>query len=154
MMQTIIRLFDERDAEAVSRLIRDNLLHVNSRDYDASVIDYMCRMFTPSYLRETAVTRTMFVAEINGQVVGTVGLEGDEVCALNVSPGEHGQRIGERLLPHVEDVALERNIHWLQLSASLTAVRFYEKMGYVAREREESEYFGPAYIMTKLIRLE
>lgn len=41
MMQTIIRLFDERDAEAVSRLIRDNLLHVNSRDYDASVIDYM-----------------------------------------------------------------------------------------------------------------
>lgn len=151
MMQTIIRLFDERDAEAVSRLIRDNLLHVNSRDYDASVIDYMCRMFTPSYLREITATRTMFVAEINGQVVGTVGLEGDEVCALYVSPGEHGQRIGERLLRHVEDVALERNIHWLQLSASLTAVRFYEKIGYVAREREESEHFGPAYIMTKLI---
>ncbi len=151
MMQINIRTFDVEDAEAVSRLIRKNLVEVNSRDYDGAVIDYMCRLFSPAYLRELTAGRVMFVAEVNGVVSGTVGLEGDEVCALYVAPDAHGQGIGERLMRHAEEVALERNIHVLHLSASLTAVGFYEKMGYVAREREESEYFGPAYIMTKLI---
>lgn len=78
MIDIIIREFDERDAETVSRLIRNNLTFVNSRDYEPAVIDYMCRLFTPDYLCGISATRTMFVAEENGKVVGTVGLEGDE----------------------------------------------------------------------------
>ena len=38
------------------------------------------------------------MAEENGKVIGTVGLERDEVCALYVDPEVHGQRVGERLL--------------------------------------------------------
>ncbi len=151
MTDIIIREFDERDAETVSRLIRNNLVFVNSRDYEPSVIDYMCNLFTPAYLREISATRTMFVAEENGVVVGTVGLEGDEVCALYVDPAAHGRRIGERLLRRIEEFAWSHHIHFLHLSASLTAVGFYEKMGYRSKEREESEFFGPAYIMTKLL---
>ena len=75
MIDIIIREFDERDAETVSRLIRNNLTFVNSRDYEPAVIDYMCRLFTPDYLCGISATRTMFVAEENGKVVGTVGLE-------------------------------------------------------------------------------
>lgn len=151
MMDIIVREFDERDAEAVSRLIRNNLMFVNSRDYETSVIDYMCGLFTPEYLREVMATRAMFVAEENGKVVGTVGLEGDEVCALYVDPEVHGRRVGERLLRRIEDFALSCHIHLVHLSASLTAVGFYEKMGYRSKEKEESELFGPAYIMTKLL---
>lgn len=87
MIDIIIREFDERDAETVSRLIRNNLTFVNSRDYEPAVIDYMCRLFTPDYLCGISATRTMFVAEENGKVVGTVGLEGDEVCACDCGPG-------------------------------------------------------------------
>lgn len=151
MIDIIIREFDERDAETVSRLIRNNLTFVNSRDYEPAVIDYMCRLFTPDYLCEILATRTIFVAEENGKVVGTVALEGDEVCALYVDPDVHGRRVGERLLQRVEDFALSRHVHLLHLSASLTAVGFYEKMGYRTQEKEESELFGPAYIMTKLL---
>ena len=151
MINIIIREFDERDAEAVSRLIRNNLTFVNNRDYGPSVIDYMYRLFTPDYLREISVIRMMFVAEENGKVVGTVGLEGDKVCALYVEPNVHGQRVGKRLLQHIEDFALESHVHILHLSASLTAVGFYEKMGYRSQDKEESELFDPAYIMTKLL---
>ena len=151
MIDIIIREFDERDAEAVSRLIRNNLTFVNSRDYALSVIDYMCRLFTPDYLREISATRMMFVAEENGKVIGTVGLEGEEVCALYVDPDVHRRRVGERLLQRIEDFALECHVHILHLSASLTAVGFYEKMGYHFQEKEESKLFGPAYIMTKLL---
>ena len=151
MIDIIIREFDERDAETVSRLIRNNLTFVNSRDYEPAVIDYMCRLFTPDFLCEISATRTMFVAEENGKVVGTVGLEGDEVCALYVDPDVHGRRVGERLLQRIEDFALSRHVHLLHLSASLTAVGFYEKMGYRSQEKEESELFGHAYIMTKLL---
>lgn len=145
----LVREFDERDAEAVSRLIRDNLIEVNSRDYDGKVIDYMCDLFSPAYLREIARERAVLVAEVNGRVLGVVSLNGDEICTLYVSPEAHGQRIGGRLLHEIEDVALSRHLHVVYLSASLTAVRFYEKMGYVSLEREESEYFGPAWIMNK-----
>lgn len=150
-METYIRPFDEGDAEAVSRLIRENLLHVNSRDYTAAVIDYMHRLFTPDYLRSLATTTDIFVAEQNGIVVGTVSLDGDEVRALYVAPVMHGRRVGERLLRHVEYHALLRHVHLLHLSASLTAVGFYEKMGYRSTEMEESDLFGPAYHMTKLL---
>ena len=61
MIDIIIREFDERDAETVSRLIRNNLTFVNSRDYEPAVIDYMCRLFTPDYLCGISATRTMFV---------------------------------------------------------------------------------------------
>lgn len=145
----LVREFDERDAEAVSRLIRDNLIEVNSRDYDGKVIDYMYDLFSPAYLRKIARERAVLVAEVNGRVLGVVSLNGDEICTLYVSPEAHGQRIGERLLHEIEDVALSRHLHVVYLSASLTAVRFYEKMGYVSFEREESEYFGPAWIMNK-----
>ena len=149
MIDIIIREFDKRDAETVSRLIRNNLTFVNSRDYEPTVINYMCRLFTPDYLCEISATRTMFVAEENGKVVGTVGLEGDEVCALYVDPDVHGRRVGERLLQRIEDFALSCHVHLLHLSASLTAIGFYE--GYRSQEKEESELFGPAYIMTKLL---
>ena len=68
-----------------------------------------------------------------------------------MDPDVHGRRVGERLLQRIEDFALSRHVHLLHLSASLTAVGFYEKMGYRSQEREESELFGPAYIMTKLL---
>ena len=58
MIDIIIREFDERDAETVSRLIRNNLTFVNSRDYEPAVIDYMCRLFTPDYLCGISATRT------------------------------------------------------------------------------------------------
>ena len=127
MIDIIIREFDERDAETVSRLIRNNLTFVNSRDYEPAVIDYMCRLFTPDYLCGISATRTMFVPDV------------------------HGRRVGERLLQRVEDFALSRHVHLLHLSASLTAVGFYEKMGYRSQEKEESELFGPAYFLTKLL---
>ena len=117
MIDIIIREFDKRDAETVSRLIRNNLTFVNSRDYEPTVINYMCRLFTPDYLCEISATRTMFVAEENGKVVGTVGLEGDEVCALYVDPDVHGRRVGERLLQRIEDFALSCHVHLLHLSA-------------------------------------
>ena len=68
-----------------------------------------------------------------------------------MDPDVHGRRVGERLLQCIEDFALSRHVHLLHLSASLTAVGFYEKMGYRTQEKEESELFGPAYIMTKLL---
>lgn len=151
MIDIVIREFDKRDAETVSRLIRNNLTSVNSRDYEPAVIDYMCCLFTPDYLCEISTTRMMFVAEENGKVVGMVGLEGNEVCTLYVDPDVHGRRVGKRLLQRVEDFALSCHVHLLHLSASLTAIGFYEKMGYRSQEREESELFGPAYIMTKLL---
>lgn len=140
MIDIIIREFDERDAETVSRLIRNNLTFVNSRDYEPAVIDYMCRLFTPDYLCEISATRTMFVAEENGKVVGTVGLEGDEVCALYVDPDVHGRRVGERLLQRIEDFALSRHVHLLHLSPASRQSVFTKKWGIAPKRRRNPNF--------------
>lgn len=71
---------------------------MNSRDYDEKVIDYMCDLFSPAYLREIARERVILVAEVNGRVLGVVSLNGDEISTLYVSPGAHGQRIGRAVI--------------------------------------------------------
>jgi predicted N-acetyltransferase YhbS len=74
-----ILLFKFEDAEAVAAIIHKALLEVNSTDYSPGIIRSMVEEFTPQALRDSASKRDMFVAKQNGEVIGTISLDGDKV---------------------------------------------------------------------------
>lgn len=70
--------------------------------------------------------------------------EKQEVDAVFVDPVRGGLGIGKRLLAALEDVARERGISSLRLSASLNAEPFYRAAGFVALR--EDLYVHPSGI--------
>ena len=68
---------------------------------------------------------------------GVLNQETAEVEAVYVSPGAGRRGIGLEILRKLEERASALGLRVLRLNASLNAVPFYEKAGYVAQERSK-----------------
>jgi GNAT superfamily N-acetyltransferase len=145
----VIRPLRRQDIPLVSALIQNTVLVSNSGDYDLKVIGALVDNFSHAGLRSLAARRRMFVYERGGRICGVVGLEGEAVCNLFVAPDEQGRGIGQELLEHVESMAREQGLTWLTLDSSLTAVGFYERLGYRKTGEQSSGRFGDTVRMDK-----
>jgi N-acetylglutamate synthase-like GNAT family acetyltransferase len=77
-------------------------------------------------------TQRIFIAEQDGRMLGYVRWypETNELCSLCVEPEFARQGIATSLMAHAEQDAREQNVHQLWLDASLTAVPFYQTLGW------------------------
>jgi ribosomal protein S18 acetylase RimI-like enzyme len=81
------------------------------------------------------------VAEVDGYVVGFVGVDGDELAWLYVDPAHHSQGIGRRLLR--QGLRLTRGAPWtIVLADNQPAIRLYQSEGFRETRRYESENAG------------
>jgi GNAT superfamily N-acetyltransferase len=152
-----IEQFQDYQAEAVSNLIRRNLLEVNSKDYTEDFINSLVAYFSPATLLENSRSQTIFVATQDGEVVGTASLDNfgsaqsPDYYAVEVFvlPELHRQGIGLRLMEAVELKAKELGAEKVTLRASITAKAFYQKLGYRFRDGCEKLDEHGTYIMEK-----
>ena len=137
----------------MSAVICNTLLISNGPDYDVEVVRNLCRGFTPQALRSMAVRRQIWVYEEEGRITAAIALEGDTISGFFVAPDRQRRGIGRQLLELVEDKARQRGLHALRLSASLTAVGFYERFGYTpfGDEGTDEEIFGRVVPMRKVL---
>ncbi|MEF8840073.1 MAG: GNAT family N-acetyltransferase [Haloarculaceae archaeon] len=99
------------------------------------------------------------VAEREGVVAGFADLVPDsadvdaegEVRAVYVHPEHAGRGVGAALLAELEGYARGAGLDSLELSASLNAVGFYERAGYV-RVREDAHDTGGAALEVVVFR--
>ena len=93
----------------------------------------------PSSYEESIRIKEFFVAEDVGVIVGfgVLNQESAEVEAVYVSPEADRRGIGLEVLRKLEERASDLGLQLLRLNASLNAVPFYEKAGYVAQERSK-----------------
>ncbi len=91
----------------------------------------------PESYEESIRSKDFFVADEDGAILGfgVLNQEIAEVEAVYVSPGAVRRGIGLELLRKLEERARAQGIQQLSLNASLNAVPFYEKAGYVAQQR-------------------
>lgn len=94
----------------------------------------------PESYEESIAGKEFFVAEEGGAIVGfgVLNQESAEVEAVYVSPGAGRRGVGLGVLRKLEERARANGLGVLRLNASLNAVPFYERAGYVAQE--ESKY--------------
>jgi GNAT superfamily N-acetyltransferase len=125
-----IRTFAPGDAEAVSALIRQTMRVSNSGDYPLERLQPLMDYFSPEKVLLLSEERHCLVAEVNGRVVGTIALEGAELCTFFIHPDYQGLGIGSQLLTTIEQVALAVGIDAIRMDASITGATFYTKRGY------------------------
>lgn len=125
-----IREFEPGDGDAVSSLIRETMKTSNAKDYSAGVLEPLIEYFSPAKVLQLNRERRCFVAESDGQIVGTAAIENSELCTFFVHHDFQRKGIGTRLLKAIEKNALTAGIRRIKVESSITAAAFYEKAGY------------------------
>ncbi len=148
MKQVTIRSIEQRDDEAIAKIVRENLktyhLDIPGTAYYDPELDHLSQ-----YYAEKSHERVYFIAETEaGEVVGGIGMERfagfhscGEIQKLYVSDQCKRQGIGQRLLEKIETYAKEQGIQRLYLETHSNlqeAVRLYERNGYqkISRPKE------------------
>jgi N-acetylglutamate synthase-like GNAT family acetyltransferase len=144
-----IRKFQDKDARKLSYLIRRALNEVNIKDYPKSVVARLSKYNAPSKLIERSRRRDIYVIVDDDRIRGTASLENNNVFSVFVDPTYHGKGMGQRLMKYVERAAKKRGIDRLRLNSSLTALGFYEKLGYKKIKEVFNKSAGHQIIMEK-----
>ncbi|KQQ91694.1 GNAT family N-acetyltransferase [Massilia sp. Leaf139] len=106
--------------------------------YDADVLAAWLAAPLPERVRELVARGGGIVAEKAGRMLGYAVLDAvsGEVDAVFVEPADHGRGIGALLMEALDAAARAAGCERLFLSASLNAVPFYERAGFVAIREE------------------
>ena len=130
-MKSQIRRFQKKDSREVASLINHTIFTINIKDYSAEHLETIAAMYSPEKLENNAQMKTIFIAEIEGEIVGTATIQDDYISCVFVLPDYMGKGIGKLLMETVEDDARQRELHNVRLDSSITAQTFYEERGYV-----------------------
>lgn len=131
-MEIEIRPAATQDTCDISQMIIAALRATNAKDYSPAIIAQIEQSFAPSAVAALINQRTVFVASIDGHIVGTASLDGHVVRTVFVRPDMHGQGVGRSLMDTIVRVAQDQSIETLLVPSSVTAERFYKKLGFSA----------------------
>ena len=138
-MECHVRPATSRDAAAISRVVLAALRESNSQDYPPDVIAKVEQSFSPEVITTQLAKRTMFVALLDENVVGTAGLDGDVVRSVFVDPAHQKGGIGRHLMDVIHVTAARAGISAVRVPSSITAERFYTALGY---QKIRDEFHG------------
>jgi len=146
-----IRRFEIKEAKAASNLIQQTLKQSNSRDYNKDIINNLCELYSPSGMEELSRERQLYVAISGKRIVGIGGIFKDTISCLFVDPNSQEKGIGTGIMEVLEEKAREAGFKMTRLFSSLTALTFYEKMGYQKSGVNKDERYGITWEMKKRI---
>ncbi len=146
-----IRPYTDNDAGAAAAVVVTSMQVTNAPDYPAEVIAHLSAYNTPEQFQKlVARGREILLAEdASGRIAGTVGLDAGELVTLFVLPDVQGSGIGAALVAAVEQLARTRGLTALTLRSSITALRFYERLGYEQAGRPRDGEAGVQIPMRK-----
>ena len=155
----VIRRAVPDDASAIVSLLYESFLEYRSL---YTVSGFAATVISQSELIDRMHEGPVFVATINGTVVGTVAItpKGESLYlrGMAVHPSARGQRIGDQLLSYVEDLAISQGVRRLSLSTTpflKRAIRLYESFGFERIDEGPHDLHGtPLFTLQKLLPLD
>ncbi|MGH9967560.1 MAG: GNAT family N-acetyltransferase [Pyrinomonadaceae bacterium] len=132
-----IRRAREEDCQSLGSVHAAAVRGIRTALYTTEEIQAWAVPRKPESYEESIRSKEFFVAEEGGVIVGfgVLNQESAEVEAVYVSPQAARRGIGLEVLRKLEERARALGLGVLRLNASLNAVPFYERAGYVAQER-------------------
>lgn len=130
----IIRKFYKPDLETIMRIWYDSNLEV----HDFVDVSYWDK--NKSYVSKKICETSVYVYEIDGKIVGFIGVEDDYIEGVFVESKYRGLGIGTKLINYIKEELDYFTLHVFQNNKG--AVTFYEKMGLRKRQIEINEDLG------------
>ena len=132
-----VRRFQPSDAEQLSAIVCRNLIEVNSRDYPLEEMQALASSYHAEKILQMASNAHTYVVCEENRIVGTGSISsfwGSEtesiLLTIFVLPEYHGKGFGKKIIEALERDELFLRASRIEIPASITACRFYEKMGY------------------------
>jgi len=156
----VIKEYEEKYAEDISKIIVKNLLEVNVKDYGLEYVKKTAEEFTPEEIVKNFANRTkVYIALENEKVLGTAGIskswyndDGEYyILTVFVDVNHHKQGIGKRLMLEIEKFAKTIPAKRLVIPASIAGCEFYHKLGYEYENGKKELNSDKMYIMEKFI---
>ena len=136
----IIRKFQDFDLKKVMRIWYDG----NLEAHDFIDKDYWDRNF--GYVKRALLQAEVYVYEINGTVVGFIGVDEGYIAGLFVDREYRGMGIGTKLMEYVKEKYDFFTLHVFENNDG--AVTFYENRGLIRQEESVHEDLGEVeYLM-------
>lgn len=136
----IIRKFNEIDLKRVMRIWYDG----NLEAHDFVDKNYWERNF--GYVKRSLPESEVYVYEIDGYVVGFVGIDEGYIAGLFVDKEYRGVGIGTKLIDYVKELYDFFTLHVFENNYG--AVTFYENRGLIKKEESVHEDLGEVeYLM-------
>lgn len=146
----MIRRFENKDAEKCSEIIFECI--EKSLSYEGENKRFMIEMSSPENLIEKSKKRDLFVFEEDKIILGTGGLDKDEIKTMFVNPSFQKRGIGSKILNFLIDFAKTKGYSRAWCKASPEAEIFYSKNGF-KKIRDDYEYDFHSIIMEKKLEV-
>ena len=132
-----IRRITDRDAEAVSQVIRTTISISNKKDYPEDLMDQLIEYETPERVLERASWTHFYVVEDDGRIIGCGAIgpywgkeDESSLFTIFVLPEYQGKGVGRRIIDTLESDEYFLRAKRIEIPVSITGVPFYLKMGY------------------------
>lgn len=96
------------------------------------------------YLEAVAQGENFVIAETDGQVIGFAFWRSAALCALFVHPDYQGKGVGKELLSVCVTALAGSGVELIKLRASMNAIGFYEKCGFIRQALADDVRHGVA----------
>ena len=121
----------ERVAEIVEKTIRAVYPHY----YPSGAVQFFLNLHNKQKIREALTREAIYFAVVQGKLVGTGSVRGNEICRLFILPEYQAKGYGSRLMDLLEDIVF-RQYQTVHIDASFPAERMYLKRGYQIKTYE------------------
>jgi len=134
----------KEDARKIAKMRKNTFEKILAKNYTRKVINYLNNQNNPSDFVKKMKEREMYCAWKDGELVGTVDLEGNKIGGVFVKHDLIGKGIGTKLMDFIENKARSKGIKNVKLYPTKFAVGFYKKRGYktVKRFKWKTPYFS------------
>jgi len=133
--EIIVRRYEEADLDGVFEMIKLAFLTpALDKVYEEDVKAFWLSEYSREQIADFSQTRHLYVAELNGEIVGSGAVGIDEgmayISAVFINPFIQGRGIGRKIMTTLEEDEYCLQTKKIFLTAALSAGKFYQKLGY------------------------
>lgn len=126
----LIRDYKEEDLERLKYIVDETINKSYTGIYPEEAIEYFLTLHSKENMGEDIPKGNTFMLELEGKIIGSGSIVGNEIKRVFVLPRYQGRGIGKKIMAKIEESALSKGIRRVELCASLPSKDFYLALGY------------------------